>query len=103
MNKPKVLGSLETVQEEPQATPSSTGKDVATSAAGAGVASLLQNVIEKGFGVHNSDIMKTIEELQKNQNLINPNEQKMLLLLREIRNLLLEQKSEDKSWMLNIR
>lgn len=103
MNKPKVLGSLETVQEEPLVTPSSTGKDVATSAAGAGVASLFQNVIEKGFGVHNSDIMKAIEELQKNQKTINPNEQEMLLLLREIRNLLLEQKSKDESWMLNIR
>jgi len=103
MNKPKVLGSIEKAQEKPQENPSSTGKDVATSAAGAGGVMLLQNVIEKGFGVHNSDIMNAIEELRKGLTAISPSEPETLNLLRLIYKRLLEQKNNENEWMKNIQ
>lgn len=103
MNKPKVLGSLETLQEEPQENPSSTGKDVATSAAGAGGVILAENLIAKAGGFHNSDIMKALEELQKRQTAISPSEPETLNLLRLIYKRLLEQKNNENEWMKNIQ
>jgi|TARA_B110000240_G_scaffold111283_1_gene124998 hypothetical protein len=84
MNKPKPVQALEVVKEKQQVNPKSAGKDILTSGVGAGLAVLGQNLAEKIGGVHNSDLLKEIDELKKTIQANNPRDEAMLKLLNAI-------------------
>lgn len=84
MNKPKPVQALEVVKEKQQVNPKSAGKDILTSGVGAGLAVLGQNLAEKIGGVHNSDLLKEIDELKKTIQANNPRDEAMLKLINAI-------------------
>ena len=88
---------------KPKVDNPTTMKPIGNSFLGSAGANAATQLMEKVGGVHNSDILKAIEELQKVQNAISPNEQEILYLLKLNHKMLKEQKSKDEFWMLNIR
>lgn len=101
MNKPKQLKGVE-VKRTPVESNPTPQKSVGYAFLGSAGANATTQLLEKFGGVHNSDILKKIDELKKVQNTISPNDQEMLYLLRKIYKMLLDQKNKDKYWMLNI-
>jgi hypothetical protein len=88
---------------KPKVDNPTTMKHLGNSFLGSAGANAATQLMEKVGGVHNSDILKAIEKLQKSPNATNPNRPgEELQLLREIHRLLLEEKFKKESWMLNI-
>jgi hypothetical protein len=87
---------------KPKADDPTTVKHLGNTFLGSAGANAATQLMEKVSGVHNSDILKAIQELEKTIQASNPRDQAILSLVQAIYKIISTPRSHENSWMHNI-
>jgi hypothetical protein len=87
---------------KPKVDNPTTMKPIGNSFLGSAGANAATQLMEKVSGIHNSDILKAIQDLKKTIQANNPRDQAILSLVQAIHKMNSAQRSHENSWMHNI-